>query len=118
MFAVDPQIVIYPNDTEILAGSTLILSCTGYGIPLPSIVWRKAGLELSEVNNSRVTVWEETVAAGEHTFTRSYLQMCSTVELDSGLYNCSAVTAERENGVEFGVTIVGVPPTLIITPGQ
>ena len=118
MLAVDPQIVIYPNDTEILAGGTLILSCMGYGIPLPSIVWRKGGLELSEVNNSRVTVWEETVVAGEHTFTRSYLQMCSTVELDSGLYNCSAVTAEKENGVKFGVTIVGVPPTLIRTPGQ
>ena len=69
------------------------------------------------VDDSRVTVWDETVTMGGHMFTRSHLQICSTVELDSGLYSCSAVTAERQQMVGFGVTVVGVPPTLIQTPG-
>ena len=116
LLAVEPQIVQYPNNSEFFAGSTVRLSCTAYGIPLPHIMWSR-GVVAMPINDSRVTVWDETVVVGRHTFTRSYLQMCSTVELDSGLYSCGAVTAERQQGVEFGVTVVGVPPTLIRTPG-
>ena len=53
---------------------------------------------------------------GNHTFRRSYLQICGTVELDSGDYSCSAVTVDRENRVEFSVRITSVPATLIDTP--
>ena len=119
LLAVDPQIVIYPNNSEFLAGSTLLLSCTAYGIPLPSIVWSKGSINLQTVvvNDSRVEVWDETVVVKGHTLRRSYLQLCGMVELDSGIYSCSAVTSERQNRVEFGVMVVGVPPTLIRTPG-
>ena len=109
-----PQIVIHPNDTEVLAGNTLLLSCTGYGIPLPSIVWGKDGQRLD--SDSQRSSWEEMVIVGNHTFRRSYLQICGSVELDSGDYSCSVVTEERENSVEFSVRIISVPATLIDTP--
>jgi len=28
-------IVVYPDDVEVLAGDSLLLTCVGYGIPLP-----------------------------------------------------------------------------------
>ena len=116
VLAVEPQIVLYPSDSEFFAGSTVRLSCTAHGIPLPSIEWSRGGVAMP-VDDSRVTMWDETVVMGGHTFKRSHLQICSTVELDSGLYSCGAVTVERQQMVEFGVTVVGVPPTLIQTPG-
>ena len=109
-----PQVVIYPNNTEILAGATLIFACVGYGIPLPSIVWEKNGQRLS--NDSRRESWQETVVLGNHTFQRSYLQLCGTVEGDSGDYGCRSVTEERESAVKFGIRIIGVPATLITIP--
>ena len=92
----------------------MILACVGYGIPLPSIVWEKDRQRLS--NDSRRESRQETVVLGNHTFQRSYLQLCGTVEGDSGDYGCRSVTEERESAVEFGVSIIGVPATLITIP--
>lgn len=119
-FIVEPQIVIFPNDSIFFAGSTVRLSCTGYGIPLPSIVWNRGGFNLDSisVNDSRMEIWDETVVVGEHQFIRSYLQICSTVESDSEVYTCTAMTSERQNGVDFRVEVVSVPATLIKTPGM
>lgn len=111
--------MIFPNSSEFFAGSSVHLSCTAYGIPLPTITWSRGGLGplTATINDSRVDIWDEVVVVREHTFVRSHLRMCSTVEMDSGLYNCTAVAAERETGVVFEMTVVGVPPTLIQTPG-
>ena len=112
--------MIFPNNSQLFAGSTVRLSCTGYGIPLPNIIWSRDGTNLGTVasNESRVDIWEETLVVGGHALARSHLLICSTVELDSGLYNCTAVTTERQSHAEFAVTVIGVPPTLIQTPGK
>lgn len=121
--AVKPQIVLYPNISEFFAGSTLLLSCVGYGIPLPHVVWSKDGLSLqtAAINDSRISTWDETVVVDRdrdrHMFTQSYLRICSTTKMDSGLYNCSAVTDEEKNEVQFGVRVVEVPPVFLRTPG-
>ena len=118
--AVEPQIVIFPNSSDFFAGSTVLLTCAGYGLPLPSIQWNRGSSdELLRVsaNDSRVDIWEKMVEVGGHTFIQSHLRICSTVESDSGVYSCTARTAEREDREEFEVNAVGVPPTLILTPG-
>ena len=117
MLIVDPQILIYPNKTDILARSTLLLSCTGYGIPLPSIVWSIDGQMLSN-NHSRFISWENTLTRGNHVFRSSYLQICGAAELDSGEYGCTAVTPEREHKIVFDVQVIAVPATLISIPGN
>ena len=110
------QIVIYPNASEFFAGSTLLLSCVGYGIPLPHVVWNKDGFGLA-INDSRISTWNETVVIGGHIFRQSFLRICSTTKIDNGIYSCTAITDEGENEVEFGVTVVEVPPVLLRTPG-
>lgn len=122
-FAVKPLIVLYPNTSEFLAGSMLLLSCVGYGVPPPHVVWSKDGLDLrtAAINDSRISTWDDIVTMDRNIFTpftQSYLRICSTVKTDSGLYKCSAVTDEEETAVEFRVTVVEVPPALLRFPSN
>ena len=80
-----PQIVISPENTSTVAGSTTVLACVGYGSP--SVTWSKDGAVL--VNNSQVTIFEDQVTRGGLTFTRSVLQLCDTQDVNSGQYSCS-----------------------------
>ena len=111
--------MIYPNDSHFFAGSTVRFSCAAYGLPLPTIHWTRDSLELETLsaNDTRIEIWEESVDVGRHVFVRSHLQICSTVEGDSGNYSCKASTEEREDSAEFLVSVIGVPPTLLHTPG-
>ena len=43
--------------------------------------------------------------------------MCGTVVGDGGNYSCTASTPERQDRAQFLVNVIGVPPTLIQTPG-
>ena len=119
-FSVEPQVVMYPNDSDFFAGSTVRFSCTSYGIPLPSLQWTRNSLNLQTLstNDTRISIWDETVEIGGHVFARSNLQICGTVETDSGSYSCTASTTERQDSAQFQVNVVGVPPTLIQTPGR
>ena len=80
-----PQIVISPEDTSTVAGSTTVLACVGYGSP--SVTWSKDGAVL--VNNSQVTIFEDLVTRGGLTFTKSVLWLCDTQDVNSGPYSCS-----------------------------
>ena len=80
-----PQIVISPENTSTVAGSTTVLACVGYGSP--SVTWSKDGAVL--VNNSQVTIFEDLVTRGGFTFTKSVLQLCDTQDVNSGQYSCS-----------------------------
>ena len=110
---------MFPNNSRFFAGNTIRFSCTGFGLPLPNILWSRNDLDLpiESSTDSRVDIGEGTVVVGDHVFVRSHLLICGTAEADSGVYSCAAVTGERENRVEFEVGVVGVPPSLLHTPG-
>ena len=80
-----PQIVISPENTSTVVGSTTVLACVGYGSP--SVTWSKDGAVL--MNNSHVTIFEDQVTGGGFTFTKSVLQLCDPQDVDSGQYSCS-----------------------------
>ena len=80
-----PQIVISPENTSTVAGSTTVLACVGYGSP--SVTWSKDGAVL--VNNSQIIILEDQVTSRGFTFAKSVLQLCDPQDVDSGQYSCS-----------------------------
>ena len=78
------QIVISPENTSTVAGSTIVLACVGYGSP--SVTWSKDGAVL--VNNSQVKIFEDQATRRGFTFAKSVLQLCDTQDVNSGQYSC------------------------------
>ena len=95
-----PRIVISPENTSTVAGSTTILACVGYGSP--SVTWSKDGAVL--VNNSQVTIFEDQVTRGGFTFTKSVLQLCDTQDVNSGQYSCS-IEGIQMNSANFKLSV-------------
>ena len=96
-----PQIVISPEDTSTVAGSTTVLACVGYGSP--SVTWSKDGAVL--VNNSQVTIFEDLVTRGGLTFTKSVLQLCDTQDVNSGPYSCSIESIQMNDSATFELSV-------------
>ena len=97
-----PQIVISPENTSTVAGSTTVLACVGYGSP--SVTWSKDGAVL--VNNSQVTIFEDQVTRGGFTFTKSVLQLCDTQEVNSGQYSCSIEDIQMNDSATFELSVL------------
>lgn len=80
----------------------MLLTCIGYGIPSPSIVWQRNGETLTD----RFTVTETNVFVEDIVFVKSMLLLCNVSEMDSGDYTCNAYNAIREPSRErFIVTV-------------
>ena len=73
--------------------SYVLLSCTAYGVPVPSISWSKNGTSLR--SDSHINIMYQVVVEGGVTFGKSTLQICSTEFTDAGNFSCSA-----ENGIK------------------
>ena len=88
LYSEKPQIVIHPeNVTEYSGGSSVLFSCSAFGVPLPAISWSRDGEELG--NSSRSIIYQEVVAEGGVTFLKSILEICRARSLDAGTYSCS-----------------------------
>lgn len=85
---VSPSIVIVPESSGLVAeGNTALLSCTAYGVPLPSsVVWYQ-GDELL-FNDSRISIYSEQVVEGGLEYVLSILEICSVDVADAGSYSC------------------------------
>ena len=96
-----PQIVISPENTSTVAGSTTVLACVGYGSP--SVTWSKDGAVL--VNNSQIIILEDQVTSRGFTFTKSVLQLCDTQGMDSGQYSCSIESVDGTQSATFELSV-------------
>ena len=105
-----PQIVISPENTSTVAGSTTVLACVGYGSP--SVTWSKDGAVL--VNNSQVTIFEDQVTRGGFTFTKSVLQLCDTQDVNSGQYSCSIEGIQVSDSATFELSVTPNVGTLCV----
>ncbi|XP_019853400.1 PREDICTED: hemicentin-1-like [Amphimedon queenslandica] len=115
LFITHPQSV-----TNYTAGSAR-LSCTVYGLPVPSILWLKDGEILAETDNLTITIRESfTDTTGQSVSVLSIVDL--TLE-DAGVYHCMANNTGAL-GNSFTVNslaatlVVQYPPSLIISPVQ
>ena len=98
-----PQVVISPGNSTVVEGSTLLLTCVGFGEPTPSVTWSTGGVQLS--NNSRITIYEELVTENGVDFVQSILEICSAEEADGGQYSCTVGNALSNVSVNFELSV-------------
>ena len=105
-FSAPAQLVMRPNQTTALdAGNAVNFTCMAYGIPNPSISWKKGDTLLS--NDSRVTIFADLLTEDEVTFVYSMLELCIAEERDTGQYSCFADNTLGNDNASFVLTVVG-----------
>ena len=96
--------MIRPNQTTALdAGNIVAFPCVAYGVPNPSISWKKGETLLS--NDSQITIYEELLADSEVIFVYSTLELCSAEVADAGLYSCFAENTLGNDTASFVLTV-------------
>ena len=98
-------VVVYPDDIELLAGDSVILTCVGYGVPAPLVTWQRNGEQIV-ANSSKFRVTETVVIVNDTMFLKSTLLLCNASELDIGDYSCMAGnTVQEPASVTFSVAV-------------
>ena len=87
------------------AGSTLILTCVGYGDPTVSVTWSRENVQLD--NSSQTIIYEEVINESGLTLVQSVLVICSADETDNGQYSCTVANALGNTSVDFEVSVTG-----------
>jgi len=91
------RIAVHPENLyEVSTGDTVMLSCVGYGDPLPSVFWSSSRNELL-INSSWITIFEDTLSESGMHFVKSILEVCNVEPVMSGEYSC---TSQNEFGSE------------------
>ena len=101
------MVVAPPPLTEVRAGTTVLFTCAGYGVPTPYVTWAKDGELL--YNDTRVSIYDRIVSEGGVELTRSVLELCSVVPADEGNYTCSFLNSVGSNSSTFYLEVLGEP---------
>ena len=100
------RIEIHPNDhIEINAGNSLVLTCVGYGVPLPFVYWSRGDMELA--NNSRVIITKDMTLEDDSrvAVVKLSMEICSSRLTDAGVYSCTAVNDVGNNTFTFMLSV-------------
>ena len=95
--------MISPENSTVEAGSTLIVTCVGYGDPTVSVTWNMVDVLLT--NNSRIMIYEEPVAGNGIMLVQSILVICGVDETDSGQYSCVVNNVLGNASVNFDLSV-------------
>ena len=103
------QILIHPEREVYVDFDTtgLTLTCVAFGPSLPSIVWRKNGVQLTNGSFNRVLIYDVTFEQRNHSFTQSILELCPVNIEDIGDYDCHASTSMNYSTIPFRLIRVG-----------
>ena len=82
-------------------GDTVILSCAGFGDPIPSVTWYMENIQLS--NSSQVTIYTELLTQVGVDFVHSILEICNMGETTVGEYSCTVSNAFGDTSSNFGI---------------
>ncbi|GMS98905.1 hypothetical protein PENTCL1PPCAC_21080, partial [Pristionchus entomophagus] len=114
-----PRFVIPLEDTTVMPGSAIELSCKVTGVPMPSVKWSKDGTVLIEDPRYETTV---DAATGVHT-----LRAVGATTLDEGTFRCVATNESGSATTKALLTVDGfrgplrntdVAPTFTIKLGD
>ena len=97
--------VIVPLDTNATLNHTILLTCFGFGIPLPDITWSMDGEALS--NSSRIIFHNDLVTINEVIFVRSILELCNVAVTDEGIYSCDLRNTLGSSSDSFYLNVQG-----------
>ena len=69
-----------------ILGGNMSINCTAYGVPRPTVTWRKNNEHISSFS-SGITIINDNVTFHQVT---SYLRLSHISHNDSGIYHCNA----------------------------
>ena len=95
-----PKITNSPSNETRNESNSVIFSCGGNGIPMPDVIWRKDGNDIS--NSSKYKIQNQD---GPYNFKTSYLTINSLDYTDRGNYSCRLKNRKDED-VESAVLVV------------
>ena len=97
---VPAEILVAPPSSNQDIGSSVILSCVGYGIPAPKVTWKHLGSELPQ---QLVTQHPTEMLRGVYVI-RSFVELCPLNGLvGNGQYSCevdNAVSSAQGNSIK------------------
>lgn len=85
-----------------VAGSTARLTCVGYGVPPPSVTWRKDGGTLP---TSRINTRVEQLTEAGRIFRKGTLEICSTTPGDAARYRCTVGNLIGSSSATVNLTV-------------
>ena len=100
VFAAEPVIVNVNSTSSPRIGEPLLIECTFDGIPVPSVMWRKDGAELTEKDSNI------KIALADHS---SHLQIIEATSMDNGTYECdiSNIAGNASKSIDIVITSEG-----------
>ena len=96
--------VIVPSDTTIVNNTTILLTCFGYGIPTPAVMWSTGEEILS--NDSQIAIYNNLILENGIQFVRSILKLCSTTVSHNGEYTCRLSNAAGNSNASFYLEVL------------
>ena len=92
------KIVNISSNTVATEGNTVLLYCTGYGNPLPSIMWYYNGTTINYHNTTTTNMY--TV--------HSVLVLTNVSSHDSGVYRCQLTSVLNTTSHDIVLTVLGM----------
>ena len=86
---VAPSVVTSPTTQTVSEGSSVFMSCSGYGYPYPRITWYRNNQPLDSNLAGRVTITTRVANYMGAPVTESIMKICGAGEEDHGSYYCS-----------------------------
>ena len=97
IFAAKPEIIGVNRTSDPYDGKSFFLECEYIGIPTPSIVWSKDGIELSEQ--------DDNIKIANLMDSYSRLQVSEASSTDDGMYECNISNPAGFTAHTFNVTV-------------
>ena len=88
------KVVIHPEeDTRTDIGTSVVLTCVGYGVPLPALTWKHNGAVVHNSSQFPINEYIVTESQSTATFRVSFLTVCNSELEDAGNFSCTSHNA-------------------------
>lgn len=103
---------------DVEPGSTIIMTCVGFGEPLIQITWIR-GNQIITNDTPDVTIYTSPISYDGVNFTQGVLEICNMTSAYDGEYSCMAYNDEaNDTSSSWNITVKTARPIVLIVPSM